>query len=513
VATIATLNVNLAANTAEFDTKLEKAEKQATNFNRSLEKQIATFGMTSREAKIYGLAQRGVSDETLNAARAMDRQLTVMEQSAKRTNDLKNAAAQLGLVFNPLTLSIAAVTAGIALTSRAFGSFVDGVKSQVKEIDSLNDMAIKLGISYADLAGLAGAAQLSGSDLSGVGKGAAKLEMNLGNGSDKTVEALAKIGLRLNEVKDIPVGQAMAKIADGFSGLSSASDKAAVATALFGKAGQDLIQLLEQGGDTLRTSQERAERYGTALSEIDASAVAAANDAWDVAKAAMEGATATLTVELAPAIQAAGNLTEYFVSNLGTMAEGLEKLFDSALGKLALLSTGLHSVVAILNATTPGFAKGFEDALKVINAYGEMQRRTATTKAKGGDGASLKGDLEEQTWDAADVLDFVGQIDAAKGKAIKEIKSEKMRFRTAEEIAPGLNDSLEKPENRLAGAMLRGSTADYQTRIANRGEGNPAVEALKFQKEAVSEAKKNNQILSDIDRKLPAVGVDVVEIA
>jgi len=513
MATIATLNVNLAANTAEFDTKLEKAEKQATNFNRSLEKQIATFGMTSREAKIYGLAQRGVSDETLNAARAMDKQLTAMEEAAKRTNTLKNATSQLGLVFNPLTISIAAVTSGIMLARQAFGAFTDNVSSQLKEIDDLNDMAVKLGISYAELAVLGSAAQLSGLDVAGVGKGAAKLEMNLGNGGEKTVNALAKIGLGLKDVRDIPVSQAIEKISDGFAGLSSSSDKAAVATALFGKAGQDMIQFLEQGGAELEAARERAERYGWALNAIDAAAVAKANDAWDVANEAMDAAWKKLTVELSPAIQAAGNLTEYFASNATTLAEGIGKIFDTTLGKITLLTTGLAPVVAILNATAPGFAKGFDDAMKTINAYGEMRKRTAAEqKAMGDDGASLGGDLE-QTWDAADVLDFVGQIDNAKQKAVKEIKSERMRYRTAEEIAPGLMDKPEQPrEHRFASAMLRGSAADYQARMMNRGN-DPAAESAKTQKEMLVEAKKNNALLNDNNTLLRTIGVDTVEIA
>jgi hypothetical protein len=275
-----------------------------------------------------------------------------------------------------------------------------------------------------------------------------------------------------------------------------------VATALFGKSGQDLIQLLDGGGDAIRQSAEDAERFGNALSSVDAAAVAAANDEWDRATAAMEGAFKVITVDLAPVIEKTANVLAEAAVVAREFAESMGGAFGILEKGLTTISPKLGLLVSVLRQT------GVLSSDAGVNP-------SMKPKPAGNDGASLGGDLE-QTWDAADVLDFVGQIDNAKQKAVKEIKSERMRVRTADEIISSLGletkEDVQPKEHRFASAMLRGSSADYQARMMNRGN-DPAAESAKTQKEMLTEAKKNNALLNDIERKLPSVGVDVVEIA
>jgi hypothetical protein len=127
---------------------------------------------------------------------------------------------------------------------------------------------------------------------------------------------------------------------------------------------------------------------------------------------------------------------------------------------------------------------------------------------------------ELRTKNLIDAETFLRALDKAqqeydKTLEVKKGKMEDIRPRTAEEISPGLGDkfSPDKPENRLADAMRRGSLADYQTRIANRGQSNPEAEALKYQKEALAEAKKNNALINESNTILRTIGVDTVEIA
>lgn len=57
----------------------------------SLRQQIATFGMTSRQAEIFALQQAGASDAVLETARSLDAQLTTME----RFNAMQQEAASI----------------------------------------------------------------------------------------------------------------------------------------------------------------------------------------------------------------------------------------------------------------------------------------------------------------------------------------------------------------------------------------------------------------------------------
>ncbi|MBL9124888.1 MAG: hypothetical protein JNG90_14730 [Planctomycetaceae bacterium] len=59
--------------------------------------------------------------------------------------------------------------------------------------------------------------------------------------------------------------------------------------------------------------------------------------------------------------------------------------------------------------------------------------------------------------------------------------------------------------------MARGSQAAYQ--LISRNMARPESESVKFQKEAVEEAKKTNRLLNDNNTLLREAGVDRVEIA
>jgi hypothetical protein len=299
----------------------------------------------------------------------MDKQLTAMEQAARKSNTLKDALSQLtGGLSDAGSGSVGShghALAGVALAKKGFDFVTDGIRNPVQSHRRTKRHGVKLGISYADLANFDIAATLSGTSLEEIGKAAAKLQMNLGNGSDGTVGALRKLGLGLEDLKNVPVSKAMELIANGFSGLTSQSDKAAVSTALFGKSGQNLIQLLEGGGEAFRRSAEMASQYGLALDSIDAAAIAQANDMWDLAGKALDGVFQKLTVELAPAIGTAGSLLEWAASNSETFGEGMVKSLEAIIDPLGIMNAGLQTTFALMSAISPGMAKGFEDALKV----------------------------------------------------------------------------------------------------------------------------------------------------
>jgi len=564
VAVIAQLDVNLAANTAEFDTKLEKAERTATNFNKSLERQITTFGMSSREARIYGLAQRGVSEETIAVARALDRQLTQLEQAAAKQAQLKAEATQLAGAFGstgrnaaalasgmgPLAIAAVAVGAGMMAAKKGIDFVVEGVSRQIGEIDRLNDLAQKLDVSFASLAGLGVAAKLNGSDLEGVARAASKLEQNLGNASKGTVNALDKIGLSVNELKAMPVDQAIGKIADGLKGLETPADRAAVVTALFGKAGADLIPLLEGGSEAILSAAQKAERYGLALSEIDAAQVAASADAWDEVGMAMDGAFSQLAVEVAPALHAIGIfLTEAIVAGKD-LGQALGNSFETVDRYLSAMFPKLSALWKLLEAT--GALQPFKDVMDEANNRVERSMKALEEKKSKKIGAdddqviervrkAQKADLSHS--EAQRIADSVAtaeeklakrrmELAVASGigaismetysRALKKAedeyakskqgKMEKIDPRSAKEISPGLGDKFEEErERRFSGGLLRGSAEALS--LINTGKRDPAAETAKSAKELVTEAKKQNQLLNDLNRNLPQAGVDTVEIA
>lgn len=84
---------------AEEERRAEEALAQAMislnsdvlTLTDSLERQVATYGMSSRDAQLYELALRGATDEILEQARALDAQLDALE----RTTELQREAERV----------------------------------------------------------------------------------------------------------------------------------------------------------------------------------------------------------------------------------------------------------------------------------------------------------------------------------------------------------------------------------------------------------------------------------
>lgn len=71
--------------TAEFTSKVMRAQSQADRFIGDLKRQADTFGMTAREAKRYQLALSGATAEQLAQIRRIDESLSVMERQEAAT--------------------------------------------------------------------------------------------------------------------------------------------------------------------------------------------------------------------------------------------------------------------------------------------------------------------------------------------------------------------------------------------------------------------------------------------
>lgn len=79
---LANLTVRLGMDTAEFTSKVMRAQSQADRFIGDLKRQADTFGMTAREAKRYQLALSGATAEQLAQIRSLDEHITKMERAA-----------------------------------------------------------------------------------------------------------------------------------------------------------------------------------------------------------------------------------------------------------------------------------------------------------------------------------------------------------------------------------------------------------------------------------------------
>jgi hypothetical protein len=246
MATIGSLNVNLGMSTAAFSAGAKKAKETVASL---------ASGVSSAASAIPGL---GVAIAGIGAA-----------------------------------LGAGALAAG-------FQSMVSGA---MDTIDATGDLAGRIGVSTEALSRLQYAAQLTGSEAESVAPALGKLNANLGKGGTEFAESLEGIGLRVSDLKDLDPAEAFVQIADGIGKLESPSDKAAASLAIFGKQGEGLINTFNTGGDAIRGLMEESDRLGNTISDTDAAAVGAANDALDKMWKVIGGIANRVAVELSPFIE------------------------------------------------------------------------------------------------------------------------------------------------------------------------------------------------------------------
>jgi hypothetical protein len=163
------------------------------------------------------------------------------------------------------------IAAGIGLEKiieNAVSSFVNSIKHAVTAAGELGKAAEKLGIPVEELSVLKLAAERADVSFQDLSKAVVGLDQNMAKaaagGTNAFARALAAMGI---SVKDSEGNlktqvQLIGEIADKFQGYNDGALKSALATNLFGKAGDNLIPFLNQGSEGIRKAREEAEKFG-----------------------------------------------------------------------------------------------------------------------------------------------------------------------------------------------------------------------------------------------------------
>lgn len=243
----------------------------------------------------------------------------------------------------------ASSVAGVARKLTLFGGVLAGgavagltilVKQSFKSIDVTAKLADRLNTTTEAIVGLQHAAIISGSSAEAMNKALEKMARNLGDTlikpTSEATDAFEFLRLNIDKVRKLDTAKAFSIIAENISKVSDASTKAALAAAIFGRAGVGLINTFNLGADGLEKMRAEAERLGATFSRIDAAKVEAANDAFARLSASIRAGANAIAVQLAPfARMLADRLTEIRTAG-GDMAAGVQRAFRSiavAIGK------------------------------------------------------------------------------------------------------------------------------------------------------------------------------------
>lgn len=238
---------------------------------------------------------------------------------------------------------LAAATAGVYKVNQALG-----------ELDKVAKLATRTGLDPKFIAAFGFAAEQSGSDVATANNSLEKFTKNMGDASDGTgaaATAMKRLGLDIQSVLASSPEDQVKTIAQAISELPNEAQRADAAFQLFGRGGQQLIGVLSSGADGIKAFQAEAAELGLGFESSELAKVEAANDAINRVKRSFGNVWSTITVQVAPAIDALftgiNDLTTS-MGGFGSMADTSFSFVGDAWTWLQdTIATGITTVMAV----------------------------------------------------------------------------------------------------------------------------------------------------------------------
>jgi hypothetical protein len=297
--------------------------------------------------------------------------------SAALDKGLKDASSRLksfGASIGAIGAAAGVAFGGIAV---ALGAAVRGA---LTEADKLGKMAQSVGVPVEELSRLKHAADLSDVSLEALGKSMGKLSRNMvevaGGAQNDVTQAFNALGISVRNTDGTlkSSSQVMTEVAGKFAQYEDGAAKTALAIQLFGRAGADLIPLLNSGATGLRDMMAEADQLGIVIDTRTAKAAENFNDNLTRLGRVKDGIITKITAQLAPALAV---LSERFITaakdgGIVEMAsKGILNVMNFLAAEIAEVSIRVQGIAAefkalwqMLSATTwEGVKKGFADFL------------------------------------------------------------------------------------------------------------------------------------------------------
>jgi len=323
--------------------------------------------------------------------------------SAQFQDGLKKAEGGLSKFSTAVKVGLAAAAAAVATAGSAMALAIKGV---LDEADTMSKAAQSLGVPIEELSRLKHAADMSGVSFEGLSTSLRRLGQSMTEALAKPTGEAALIFQGLQIALTNADGSArtssevMSDLADRFSRMEDGAAKTALAVQLFGRAGADMIPMLNAGRDGLQQMKDEADALGIVIDARTGKAAEAFNDNLSRLTKMMEGMWTELTARLAPSLEA---LSNWFVQ-----AASESKNFEIALEAVVVVLKGLVSVAAVASGAMIAVAKDVAFAAKLLGSIGSLDfEAVGKTWAEGsGSQQVTKGveDMLSRLWSKADEI-------------------------------------------------------------------------------------------------------------
>lgn len=280
---------------------------------------------------------------------------SAQKQAQKLSDKFGNIAKKTGIAFAAIG---GAITAGVA------GS----VKVWAEAGDEIQKMALRTGFATETLSELKFAAERSGTSLETVEKAAKKMStviFEAGEEFRKTgkeggtySDALMNIGLSHQELVGLKPEEQFNKIALALADVTDHTTKAALAQELFGRAGVDLLPMLEGGSAGLQALKERAHELGVVFDQEAANKAAGFQDAMLDLKESLKSLAFIVAETIVPSLMVAIEWLTGAIQKVREFTNANPALTNSLIVATAAIG-GIMLVLAPILILLPGLVTAF----------------------------------------------------------------------------------------------------------------------------------------------------------
>ncbi len=251
-----------------------------------------------------------VADQASKNLKELRKNFKTTEATLK---DFSENATSLGaMTFAPLAGVMASLGSTVASSLSSFVEYSTGV----------GDLAAKIGASAQDLQKFQYAALMSGSSGEELAGAVEILGKNLGqvaSGKNKAIpEMFKQLGVSLYDANGHlkTATELLPEIANCMRSQETATQKSYIATTLFGKSGQGLIQMLEQGSEGLNELANDAEHLGIVLEDDVLDVAGEYDDAMNRLQTSLQGVQFAIAQKVLPVLTPlVESLTECIAAN------------------------------------------------------------------------------------------------------------------------------------------------------------------------------------------------------
>ena len=429
---------------------------------------------------------------------------TDSKRAEKRLQEIAKRAKEFG----------AAVGVATAAAATALGVMV---KQSIDAMDNMTKLAQSTGVAVEELSALAYAADLSGVSEDALGTSLVKLTKNMSDAAQGTGEAqkaFDALGISVKNADGTLKGadDVLGEVAGKFAQYRDGAEKTALAVALFGRSGADLIPLLNSGAEGLAEMTAEAQELGLTFDQQTGKAAEAFNDNLTRLNAVKKGLVNRITAELLPSLL---NLSERFVGSAKS-AERLDQVARIAATGVKLLTSAGIIVAGVFK--TLGEAIGGVAAAVVQLVTGNFKGAFETVKNYQLDVVgNIAGTIQSvrAVWDetaseiAADAPETSEKLAAPVIQAERKVK----------ESTKKIVDEAEKTYKRIEDAIARikrdidtfGMTDEQVSLFDLKADGaDPEqlkrAEALLETRRQLNEQERAGGVLSDLQLEIEGLG-------